>query len=129
MKGFVLSVLATAVAIWVTIQLLPDYLGYSGDALGLIGIALTFGIVNGLIKPVVSLLALPIRMMTLGLFGFVINAAAFLLVAFVVNQLGIDFTVGGWPDGPFGLDTIVGAVIGAIVMSIVSTVIGIVVPD
>ena len=129
MKGFVLSVLATALAVWVTIQVLPDYLGYDGELPGLLVVALVFGIVNGLIKPIVKLLALPIRLMTMGLFGFAINAAAFLLVAFVADQLGFGFTVGGWPDGPFGIDTIVGAVIGAVVMSVVSTVIGFVVPD
>lgn len=56
--------------------------------------ALVLGLVNAVIKPVVSLLALPINLLTLGLFGLVINALMFWLVSTVVKG----FTVAGfWP--------------------------------
>ena len=91
-------------------------------------LAIIAGVVNGLIKPIVRLLALPIRMATLGLIGFVINAAMLLLVAWLASLVNIDFTVGGFPP-KFSLDTITWAVVGAIVLSIISTIIGKFVPD
>lgn len=129
MRGFVLNVIVTAIAVWVAIQLLPDYLGWDGEPVQLIVLALVFGVVNGFIKPIVRLLALPIRLATLGLFGFVISVVLFLVVAFVAFQLDVPFTVGGWPAGEFGVDAIVGAALGALVMSVVTTIIGLVVHD
>jgi putative membrane protein len=56
--------------------------------------ALVLGLVNAVIKPIISLLALPINVLTLGLFGLVINALMFWLVSTVVKG----FTVAGfWP--------------------------------
>lgn len=46
--------------------------------------ALVLGLVNGLIGPIVKFLALPLRILTLGLFSLVINAALFALAAYLV---------------------------------------------
>lgn len=46
--------------------------------------ALVLGIVNALIKPILHILALPITILTLGLFALVINALMILLVSWVV---------------------------------------------
>jgi putative membrane protein len=93
------------------------------------GLGLIFGVVNGFIKPVVKALALPIRLLTLGLIGIVINIVAFIGVAWLAGQVGIDFTVGGFPADDFSFDTIVGAAIGGIVMGVISAAIGLVVRD
>jgi len=67
--------------------------------------AVALALVNALIKPIVKFLALPVTMLTLGLFGLVINAAMLYIVDWVVP--GFD-TVGV-------LQTIIAAVILAIV--------------
>ncbi|MDF2682061.1 MAG: phage holin family protein [Brevibacillus sp.] len=56
--------------------------------------ALILGIVNTLIRPVLTLFTLPLSILTLGLFWFVINAITFSLTAFFING----FEVGPWPD-------------------------------
>ena len=97
MRAFVLGTIATAIAFAIMIWLLPK-IDYKGDVFpGLIVIALIAGVVNGLIKPIVRLLSLPIRMMTLGLFGFVINGGLLLLIAWISNNLKFDFTIAGFP--------------------------------
>ena len=94
----------------------------------LLVLAVIAGVVNGLIKPIVKLLSLPLTIMTLGLFGIVINAGLLLLIAWVADLVGITFTVGGFPPD-FGLNAIVAALVGAIAMSIVGAIVGLVVHD
>jgi putative membrane protein len=128
MRGFVIGTIATAIAFAVMIWLLPN-IDYKGDVVpGLLIIALIAGVVNGLIKPIVRLLALPVRMATLGLVGFVINAGMLLLIAWISDKLDISFTIAGFPPD-FSLDAVIWAVVGSIVLSIVSTVIGLVIHD
>jgi putative membrane protein len=128
-KHFIVGTAATAVAFFILVKLVPGYVEYSGELIGLVGLALIFGVVNGLIKPIVKLLALPVRVMTLGLIGFVINGAMLLLTAWLASLLDIDFTVGGWPADSFGLDVIVAAIVGAIVLTVILAISDKVVPD
>jgi putative membrane protein len=110
-----------AVALALAIKLIPG-VGFEGDWPQLIGLALVFGIVNGLIRPVVKLLALPLTLMTFGLIGFLINTGMVILAAGLGDSLGLGLTLGGWPqEGGIDLDTIIAALAVSIVMSIVST--------
>ena len=128
MRGFVIGTIATAIAFAVMIWLLPN-IDYKGDPIpGLLVIALIAGVVNGLIKPIVRLLSLPIRMATLGLFGFVINAGLLLLIAWISETLKFAFTIAGFPPD-LSFEALLWAGVGAVVLSIVSTIIGSVVPD
>jgi len=68
--------------------------------------ALVIGLVNILIKPIITILTLPINILTLGLFTFIINAALFALAAFFVPG----FQIGGF----------IPALIGSILFSILS---------
>ena len=128
MRGFILGTLATALAFAILTFLLKPNIAYTGEIGGLIVLALIAGLVNGLIKPIVRLLALPIRIATLGLIGFVINAAMLILVAWLSSLASIKFTIGGYPPH-FSIDTLIWAVVGAIVLSIISSIIGHFVPD
>jgi putative membrane protein len=128
-RGFLVSTAVTAVAFYILVQLFPSMFGYSGEPVGLIAIAVIFGIVNGLIGPIVRLLALPVRLMTLGLVGFLINGALLLLTAWIADLAGLSLTIGDFPPDLFTADTIVAAVLGAIVLSVVSSVIRFVLPD
>jgi putative membrane protein len=128
-KGFVISTVVTAIAFYILVQLLPTMFGYAGGLVGLAVIAIVFGVVNGLIGPIVKTAALPISFMTMGLVGFVINGALLLLTALIAGQLGFDLTVGDFPPDLLTADTIIAAVIGAVVLSLISTVIRLAVPD
>ena len=64
---------------------------YGEDWWKLAAVAILFGVINSLIKPVIKLLALPIRLATLGLVTFLINGAMLLLLAWVSEQLAFDF--------------------------------------
>ena len=102
---------------------------YQGEPIGLLVLAVIFGVVNGLIGPIVRLLALPIRMMTLGLVGFLINAGLLLVTAAIADAVGFDFTVGDFPPTLLSADTFVGAVVGAIALSLVGTAVRLVIKD
>ncbi len=129
MRHFLIGTAATAIAFAIVAWLLPQ-VDFGGTVLQLVLVALVFGVVNGVIKPVVKLLSFPITAMTLGLFGLVINAALFLLVAWVCSEfLEIKFSVGGFPASGLSLDAFVAAFIGSIVLSITSTVVGLVIHD
>lgn len=131
MKGFLVGVVASAIAFAILVFLLPDSMvSFEGDVVALLGLAVVFGVVNGLVKPIVKLLSFPISVMTLGLIGFVINGAMLLLTAWIADAfLAIDFSVGGFPAEGFSLDTIVAAVVASVVLSLISAVVGLVIPD
>jgi putative membrane protein len=125
-RGFIVGTVATAIAFWIVASVFPEYLGldfltYEGEPYGLLILALIFGVINGLIGPIVRLIALPISFMTLGLFGFVINGILLIVVAWIAQNLEITFTVGNYPP-TFDADTIVAAIVGAVVLGIVNSV-------
>ena len=129
MRGFIVGTIVTAIAFFVLTTFLPQFVSYSGDLVGLLIISVIFGVVNGLIGPIVRLLALPLRVMTLGLIGFVINAGLLLLTAAIAGAMHFDLQVGDFPPTLLSVDTFVGALVGAIALSLVSTVVRLVIPD
>jgi putative membrane protein len=107
---FLLRLLATAAALWVAVSLVPGIV-YEGGFLGLLGVALVFGLVNALIRPILRVLTFPVMVLTLGLFVFVLNAFLLWLTAQLAQALGIYFDVlGFWA-----------AIVGAVIIAIVST--------
>lgn len=100
--------LIVAAALWVAETLLPGVQITSGAALAVA--ALVLGLVNALVRPVLSLLALPITILTLGLFYLVVNGAAFGLAAALVP---------GFDIAGFGT-----AILGALIVSVVSWLLG-----
>jgi putative membrane protein len=128
-RGFLIGTVVTAVAFYILVTLLPGMFGYSGGIVGLLVISVIFGVVNGLIGPIVKAATLPISFVTMGLVGFLVNAALLLLTAFISDLAGFPLTVGDFPPDLATADTIVAAIVGAVVLSIISTVIRLVVPD
>jgi putative membrane protein len=128
-RGFIIGTVVTAVAFYILVTLLPDMFAYEGEIAGLVVISVIFGIVNGLIGPIVRLLALPIRLATLGLVGFLINGGLLLLTAWLSDLVGFTLHVGDFPPDLLTIDTLVAAVVGAIVLSLTSSVIRLVVKD
>ena len=129
MRGFVVGTIVTAIAFFILTKFLPQFVSYDGDLIGLVVISVVFGVVNGLIGPIVRLMALPIRMATLGLVGFLINAGLLLLTAWITSLLKFDLTVGDFPPTLLSIDTLVAAIVGAVVLSLVSTAVRLVIPD
>jgi len=128
MRGFVINTIATAIAFAAMAYLLKPNIQYVGDVPQLILLAVIAVLVNGLIKPIIRLLSLPVRLATLGLFSLVINAGMLLLIAWLAGKVDIHFTIHGFPPD-FSLDALIWAIIGSIVLSIISTIIGFFVPD
>ncbi len=121
MRGFIIGTIATAITFAIVAWALPQI--DAGDSIpNLIVLSLIAGVVNGLIKPVIKLLSLPLTLMTFGLFGLVINAGLLILIAWISDLIGITFTVGGFPPD-FSIDTIVAAFIGGIALSIVGSIV------
>ena len=129
MRGFIIGTVVTAVAFYILVTLLPDMFAYSGGIPTLVVISIIFGVVNGLIGPIVKLLALPIRLATLGLVGFLINGGLLLLTAWLSDLVGFTLHVGDFPPDLLTIDTLIAAIVGAVVLSITSSVIRLVVKD
>jgi putative membrane protein len=87
--------------------------------LALIIVALIFGVLNALVKPIFKLITVPLLLLTLGLFLIVINACMLLLTSWVAGKVNL-----GWHVEGFGT-----ALIGAIIVSIVSFVLSAFLPD
>lgn len=107
---FILRLLATATALWVAVLIVPG-ITYAGGAIGLLVVALVFGFVNAIVRPILKILTCPLVVLTLGLFIFILNALMLWLTSELSLALGIGFDVDGfWA-----------ALIGAIIVGIVST--------
>lgn len=94
---FVLRLLLTACALWVAVRLVQG-ITFTGTTLALVGVALVFGVVNAVLKPILTVLTCPLIVITLGLFTFVVNAILLLVTARLSQALGLGFAVDGfWP--------------------------------
>jgi len=128
-KGLIISIATTAIAFIILAYIVPQ-VTFTGGIVQLIVLAAIFGVVNGVIKPVIKLLSFPITAMTLGLFGLVINAALLLLVAWVGGTFfNVGFEIGGFPSNGLSIDAFVGAFIAGIVLTIIQAVVGLVIKD
>lgn len=115
---FLMRIVITAVALWAATRLVSG-ITFQGNWIGLAGVALVFGVLNSFVRPVLSFLAFPLLILTLGLFTFVLNAVMLLLTGALASKLGIDFHVAGFRA----------AFWGAIVVGIVSVLLSMVLPD
>lgn len=116
--AFIIRLLVTAAALWVAEAIVPG-IEYTGGPLGLLVVALVFGIVNAVIRPILLVLTCPIVLLTLGLFIFVLNAFMLWLTAELSDALGIAFRVEGFLP----------ALVGGFVIAIVSTLLNVFVGD
>jgi putative membrane protein len=104
--------LINAVAIWAALELVDGIDPVAEGPGAIFAVALIFGLVNALIRPIVALLTCPLIILTLGLGTLLINTAMFWLAGEIGARLGVGFTVDGfWP-----------AFWGALVVSLVSAI-------
>ena len=107
MRNFILRVIIYAVGIALVAEIVPG-IHIPNDTLStLIIIGVVFGILNAILKPIITFLTCPLVILSLGLFVLVINGVMLLITAALIPaRLQID---GIWP-----------AILGGIVMSIIS---------
>jgi putative membrane protein len=107
--SILLRLLINAAALWVATRIVNG-ISFTGDVPTLLGVALVFGVLNAVLRPILMVLTIPFLIITLGLFTFVLNAVMLLITSAASDALGLGFHVDGF--GP--------AFFGALVVSIVS---------
>jgi len=120
---FIVRILASAAALAVAAALIDGITVGPGTTLErvltVLGVAVIFGLINAIIRPIVKLLTLPLLVLTLGLFAFVVNALMLLLTSWICDVLDLPFKVEGFWS----------ALLGALVISVVTFLINLVLPD
>jgi putative membrane protein len=118
MQRILLRLLINGIALWVAVQIVPGI--HAENPLTILIVALIFGVVNAIIRPLVAFFTCPMILLTLGLFIFVINALMLWLTAWVAGTLNLGFWIEGgfWP-----------AFWGALVVSLVSLALSLLIKD
>lgn len=106
MTNLLIRLVINAVALWVANYLIAG-IQMTNDVVGLLIVAVIFGLINALIKPVIDFFTCPFYIITLGLFTFIVNALMLLLTSAVSG-------------GRLVVDDFWSALLGGIVISIVS---------
>ncbi len=119
--NYLLRVLVTAASFWVAVWLLPgmEVTTDSGapdtseTIIALLIVSVIFGLVNSIVRPIVSFLSIPITCLTLGLFTLIINAAMLALTVWITSFLPMYVVI----DSFFWT-----AILAALIISVVSTI-------
>mgnify|MGYP001469475794 CR=1 FL=1 len=114
MRNFLIRLLVNALALAAAAGLI-DGIQMSSEFLDVLLVALVFGVLNAILKPILLLFSFPLLVLTLGLFALVVNALMLLLTARILD----DFAVSGFWT----------AVLGSIVISLVTMILGGVLKD
>ena len=115
---FLIRLLVNAAALWVATRLVTGVTD-AGALLPFLAVALVFGVVNAIIRPILKFLTFPFFILTFGLFAFVLNGLMLWLTSSLSAALGLGFHVAGfWP-----------AFWGALVVSLASTILGILIRE
>jgi len=121
MKKALVRLAINAVALYAAIAILngKGITPQSENWASLIWLALIFGVINAVLKPVLTVVGCPILILTLGLGALLINTLLFYLAGLVGTQFGVGFTVDGfWP-----------AFLGSVIVSLVSFTLNIFIKD
>jgi len=120
MLRFILRWAINAVALFAAIAILPG-IDYQGHWAGVLLLALIFGLLNALLRPLLKLLTCPLIVLTLGLFTLIINTLLFWLTAEIGRYVGLNLVIG---DPVFW-----NAFLGALIVSAVSVILSLVLKD
>lgn len=122
----IIKILVVAAALWAATQFVDGITVSAGTPVKEIGtlvaVALVFGIVNAVLKPIIATLGCAFYILTLGLFALVVNAGLLLLTSWIAEQLRLPFHVEGFWAAFWGaiviglvswlLDLILDAIVG-----------------
>jgi putative membrane protein len=120
---FLLRLAVSAAALAVATAVLPGIQLTTGSTtskvLTLIAVALIFGVINAVLKPIIKTIGCLFYILTLGLVALVVNALLLWLVS----------VVAGWLKLPFHITGFVPAFLGALIISVVTWLLSVLIPD
>ena len=122
--GILIRLVITAVSLWIATLLIDgitlNTTSLPGKVGTLLAVAVIYGIVNAVLRPIIKTIGCGLYVLTLGLIALVVNGALFMLVSWIAGQIDLPFHVDHfWPT----------AVLGALVVGIVSWLLNMLVPD
>jgi len=118
MTKFIIRWMINAVGLYAAVWIV-DGISYLGNWTGILWLALIFGLLNALLRPLLKFLTCPLIILTLGLFTLVINTVMLLLTSSVGQSFGFNFSVDGFWT----------ALLGSLVISVVSIVMSVIFRD
>ncbi|MDP1592249.1 MAG: phage holin family protein, partial [Prosthecobacter sp.] len=118
MTRFLLRWAINAAGLYAAIWIVPG-IDYLGEWTGILWIALIFGLLNALVRPLLKFLTCPLIILTLGLFSIIVNTFMLMLTSAVGQSFGLAFMVDGFWS----------ALLGSLVISLVSVVLSILVRE
>ena len=120
---FLLRLAVSAAALAVATAVLPGIQLTAGSTtskvLTLIAVALIFGVINAVLKPIIKTIGCLFYILTLGLVALIVNALLLWLVS----------VVAGWLSLPFHITGFVPAFLGALIISVVTWLLSVLIPD
>ena len=120
MTKFILRWAINAIALYLAVLILPG-IDLRSDLVSILWLALIFGLVNALLRPLIQILTCPLIILTLGLFTLVINTFLFWLTSVIGQSFGFGLTI----NDPIWWN----AFLGGLVVSIVSVVMTMILKD
>jgi putative membrane protein len=122
--GILIRLVITAVSLWIT-TLIIGGIRLTTDSVPskigtLLAVAVIFGIINAVLRPIIKTVGCGLYVLTLGLISLVVNGLLFLLTSWIAGKLDLPFHVDNfWPS----------AIFGALLVGIVSWILNALVPD
>jgi putative membrane protein len=121
--GILIRLVITAVSLWIA-TLVIDGIELNTDSTTtkvgtLLAVAVIFGLVNAVLRPIIKTIGCGLYVLTLGLVAILVNGLLLLLTSWIADQL----------DLPFHVDGVVPAILGALLVGIVSWLLNMLVPD
>lgn len=121
--GILIRLVITAVSLWIAtlvidgIELNTD--STTGKVGTLLAVAVIFGLVNAVLRPIIKTIGCGLYVLTLGLVAILVNGLLLLLTSWIAEQFDLGFRVDG----------VLSAILGALLVGVVSWVLNMLVPD
>ena len=122
--GIIIRLVITAVSLWIAALLINGIKLTTESVPGQIGtllaVAVIFGIVNAVLRPIIKTIGCGLYVLTLGLIAVIVNGLLFLLTSWIAGRFDLPFHVDDfWPS----------AVLGALLVGVVSWLLNMLIPD
>jgi putative membrane protein len=123
MLGLLIRLGISAAAVWISTLIISGIRVSAESTWGTIGtvlaVAVIFGLVNAVLKPIVKVVGCGLYVLTLGLFALVVNGALFLLTSWIAGKLHV----------PFHVENFLSALLGALFVGLISWGAGVLIKD
>ena len=122
--GIIIRLVITAVSLWIATLVINGISLTTSSVPGKVGtllaVAVIFGIVNAILRPIIKVIGCGLYVLTLGLISVVVNGLLFMLTSWIAGKFDLPFHVDHfWPS----------AILGALLVGIVSWLLNMLVPD